>query len=558
MFRSLPRHSQRRRLRMFAPAAAALALALPAAAQCGDDAYEENDSCAMTSALPVGVTNGLIVYHQNTDPDFWTLVVPANTALNIDALFTHALGDIDIALRDGTCSVTHDAGGSASDNENVSFNNQSGVPETVVLEVYVWNQSPINCNTYSLDVSLTPSVVCGVDDIYEDNDFCGLHTAVALPFNAPQLYVEQGDDDFYEFTLPNNEQLDVDVLFQHAIADVDVFVYDVNVSCAGNSVFLATSQSATNNESVSYVNLTGATQTIAVKIEVWAGSQGFCNRYDLTLTKGPITTPCISLPDDGFEENDDCMTAALLVNDTYTGLKITLNDNDFYRFQVDAGDTLSIDALFLHNDADIELFLYDLAVNSCGGQNSSYTARSVSGTNDEHIGWTNNTGGVADMVLEVDIYNFSAGTCAIYDLVLDGTNMSAPIGAPFCVANANSTGAPSTISANHAPVVNDPTFALTAEPLPSNSFGFFLMSATTNSGMVVSAGRLCLAPTVYRYQLTVLNTGGGHSATMVMPWGQLPAPIAAGSTWHFQYWHRDAQGGATVSNFSEGRSLTFS
>ena len=449
----------------------------------------------------------------------------------------------------------YDSSGSASDNENVSWNNQTGAPEVVSLEVYGWNGTAAPCNTYDLDVTLAPSVVCGNDDPFEDNDFCGQHAVVATPFNQTGLYVEIGDADFFELTLPDQMQLDVACLFSHAIADIDVFIYDINSTCATNTQFLAAGQSATDDEILSFANTTGGPMSIAVKMEVWSGSQGFCNNYDLDLTVGPIAGACAGAPDDGFEENDDCTTAALIGDGLYPGLKVTLPDPDYYTFDVADGDTLQVDAIFLHADADIELFLYDLS-SGCGSQMSPNVTQSTSGTNNESISWTNASGSTQTLILEVSLYVFSSGSCAYYDLDVSGTQ--APVyGTPFCTPNPNSSGAAATMSASPAPVVGDPNLVLSAIDLPQNSFGFFLMSAMTAPGANVSNGVLCLGGQIFRYQQTIQNSGSLGEVHMPMPWTNLPAPIGAGETWHFQYWFRDSVGGAAVSNFSEGLTLDF-
>ena len=78
-----------------------------------------------------------------------------------------------------------------------------------------------------------------------------------------------------------------------------------------------------------------------------------------------------------------------------------------------------------------------------------------------------------------------------------------------------------------------------------------------------SAGNICLGGSVGRaVGGAILNTGATGSITAVanltaMPQPTGPVAVAAGETWSFQAWHRDAVGGMTTSNFTNGLEITF-
>ena len=60
----------------------------------------------------------------------------------------------------------------------------------------------------------------------------------------------------------------------------------------------------------------------------------------------------------------------------------------------------------------------------------------------------------------------------------------------------------------------------------------------------------------------IKNSGGAGTFDLTLDLNLTPTPIglvsiAAGETWNFQAWYRDAVGGAATSNFSDGLSIGF-
>jgi len=143
---------------------------------------------------------------------------------------------------------------------------------------------------------------------------------------------------------------------------------------------------------------------------------------------------------------------------------------------------------------------------------------------------------------------------------------SGGIGTNYCTANVNSTGATGSISATGSDQVANNNLSLVASDLPNNSFGFFLTSQTQaqvpNPGG--SSGNLCLGGAIGRYvgPGQVLNSGATGTFTLPLDLTSTPQPtglvsVQAGETWNFTTWHRDATGGTTTSNFTDGLEITF-
>lgn len=133
-----------------------------------------------------------------------------------------------------------------------------------------------------------------------------------------------------------------------------------------------------------------------------------------------------------------------------------------------------------------------------------------------------------------------------------------PTGAP-CTSNRNSTGARGELDAYGSQAAADGLLVLVASSVPNGAVGYFLMSATTAFLPTFGGGQgsLCLGAPQLRLMSTVGTVADfEHEARLdfrTLPGG---VHIASGSTWHFQFWHRDSNPGAT-HNTTERLSLTF-
>ena len=128
-----------------------------------------------------------------------------------------------------------------------------------------------------------------------------------------------------------------------------------------------------------------------------------------------------------------------------------------------------------------------------------------------------------------------------------------------CPSNRNSTGAGGRLDAFGSHAASDELVVLVASSVPNGMVGYFLMSSTTTFVPFFGGaqGNLCLgAP-----QLRLVGTVGAvmeHEHEARLDFRALPGGlrITPGSTWHFQFWHRDSNPGPT-SNTTERLSLSF-
>lgn len=140
------------------------------------------------------------------------------------------------------------------------------------------------------------------------------------------------------------------------------------------------------------------------------------------------------------------------------------------------------------------------------------------------------------------------------------------IGTNYCAAVANSTGFAASMSATGSAAVFDNDVTLAATNLPTNSFGYFLTSATQGFVPNVSGsqGALCLGGGIGRFvgPGQIRNSGGAGAFSLVIDLTLHPTPmglvtVLPGQTWNFTAWYRDAIGGMPTSNFTDGYQIDF-
>ena len=129
-----------------------------------DDVYAPNQLCSTAATLTPGTYLGLQAFGFPRQ-DMWKIDVPNGATLLVDALFSHAGGDVDMRLYDqasllnmtcGTSSGWIDSSFSTTDNESVSAINSSGATMSYYVLVDIYQGGDLECNSYDLVVSIPP------------------------------------------------------------------------------------------------------------------------------------------------------------------------------------------------------------------------------------------------------------------------------------------------------------------------------------------------------------------------------------------------------------------
>ncbi|MEM9378768.1 MAG: hypothetical protein AAGB93_02385 [Planctomycetota bacterium] len=166
------------------------------------------------------------------------------------------------------------------------------------------------------------------------------------------------------------------------------------------------------------------------------------------------------------------------------------------------------------------------------------------------------------VTIEVDFVSSRDSLSGLQVVSLAATS----IGSPYCPGVVNSTGNAGELTAFGRPEVSDNDVTLTTTGLPASSFAFYL--ASTAQGLVTnpggSDGNLCLGGSIGRYvgPGQILNAGVAGEVSLVLDLTMTPTPtgfvsVAAGETWNYQTWYRDAPGGVATSNLSNGLSIGY-
>ncbi|MCP3917669.1 MAG: hypothetical protein GY711_19150 [bacterium] len=166
--------------------------------------------------------------------------------------------------------------------------------------------------------------------------------------------------------------------------------------------------------------------------------------------------------------------------------------------------------------------------------------------------------GIAGAGLQNEAY-FGGGI--VFGRRVDIYTETGPIGTSYCgPAIPNSTGGPSTISANGTTSVGLNNVTLTADGLPPGEFGYFLAGQTQGFlNPPGSQGVICLSGNIGRYN-SVADIIQGPTGDLTLDLTSIPVnppqAAAAGDTWYFQCWHRDTNPTST-SNFTDGVTIVF-
>ena len=195
-----------------------------------DDGLEDNDDCTTPNVQGVGTNMDLFV--SKTDSDFYQVTVPAGEIITVDLAFIDANGDIDLTLNDLGCVTQLDGSFSVGDAEQVMWNNTTGAAADVIIEVYVFTGSDLDCNDYDMTISTAPDpCLMAVDDGLEENDDCSTPNVQGAGSNVG-LFISLSDPDYYEVTVPANDRITVDLLFDFTIGDIDLTLFDAGCGTA--------------------------------------------------------------------------------------------------------------------------------------------------------------------------------------------------------------------------------------------------------------------------------------------------------------------------------------
>jgi hypothetical protein len=337
--------------------AAPLEVYVDGAGPCEPDAYEPNNTAAQ-AVEPAGALLGASLCGAG-DVDYWRYLVPAGAVFGLTATMSAQEGDLDLELLSST-GLLLDGSYTAGLVEEVLWFNGTGVDQVVVVRTY----SSVTLGEGGVIYGLTPELivpsVC-VDDAREPDDDAGAAQLVGVGAHAGQSCL--GDSDWFAIDLAAGETVQLEIDEDTTGGDVQMRVFD---EALAPLVFGAVDQ---------IVHESTSDETLFVEVLLASDdTAGGGNNYELVVDLLAV----IACPYDGLEPNDSSAAAVLITPGSYLDLGACFTSaDDWYVFTASAGQTIDVLLAFLHEDADVDVELYDPA--------GARVRRSESATDDETL-----------------------------------------------------------------------------------------------------------------------------------------------------------------------------
>ena len=297
-----------------------------------------------------------LTIHTSDDEDYYCFTLSQDSNVTVDITFVNTLGNLDLELLDASAGLLGFSYG-PTDNERVMADLLAG---DYIVHVFGISNA---INTYNLSIN-----VFGPDG-YETppNDDYSNCSQVTLTSAPPTLFFSDTDltihnpfdEDWFCFTLPSQGtdwDVTVDVLFEHAVGDLDIDLVD------SQGTLIQWSDSNDDNEQILSTLSPGDYGIRVFGFVSIAGFGGALNRYDLNILAAPALG---GLPSDPvpWEPNNSFSSCSNVGNLDWAGAGFTIHnsgDSDYYCFTMTgAGDhTVTVDLTFLHANGDLDMELY--------------------------------------------------------------------------------------------------------------------------------------------------------------------------------------------------------
>lgn len=223
--------------------------------QCNDDNFEPNDTPSDAKTVSEQDYPGLACCG---DPDWYKIDLNTGDKLEVLIEFTQQDGDLDLwvfdsatALGGGTLSCDNALGCGITETSNEEVTVES-IPADGTYYIAVGPYQNAK-NTYDMTIVVTPQTQTCQDDADEENDDPINGTGIFTTSTKPDQVLCPADEDWYWVYLYEGQTVVVDLTFIHANGDLDLKLYDSEVT--PDTLFehqLASSVTVTDNEHLEY------------------------------------------------------------------------------------------------------------------------------------------------------------------------------------------------------------------------------------------------------------------------------------------------------------------
>ena len=170
--------------------------------------------------------------------------------------------------------------------------------------------------------------------------------------------------------------------------------------------------------------------------------------------------------------------------------------------------------------------------------------------------------GLRDLAIGIPGHDGAAGTDSGQIIFTSGITCVPPDWY-YCTPEINSSGNRAYMNWSGTPSVSANDLILMATGCPPNKVGLFFYGPN-QTDTPVGDGRLCVGSGglgLFRVSPLALSNASGDASTPLdltsLPASSGDGQILPGSTWHFQFWFRDPEGGPAGFNFSNGLAVDF-
>ncbi|MEZ4475087.1 MAG: MopE-related protein [bacterium] len=252
---------------------------------CENDAFDaarDNGSAETASAVEDGNRRGIqygdLQICDERDEDWYSVRLAAGDGLEVDVFFSHAEGDIDVALfkesAAGGPPVPVDTSVGVTDEETV-YERRAATAATYFIRVYRFRPGR---SAYRMTVNVFQGCVDDTESASgEHNDTSA--AAKSLPPVGQTRQICDYDDDWYTFQIGQRQRVRIDLLFTHADGDIDMELFR-----DGQAAAVARAVSVTDDEVIDQ-QLDPGTYRVRVY-----GVGRATNRYSLFKTSGTTDT----------------------------------------------------------------------------------------------------------------------------------------------------------------------------------------------------------------------------------------------------------------------------
>jgi hypothetical protein len=206
-------------------------------------------------------------------------------------------------------------------------------------------------------------------DAFEPNDDCA-QAAHLSAGNHTGLTIADLELDVFRVDVPAGQRLELSLTFTqpdpNQVAFLLLFSDDgTGASCSSfaNVVASAEINSTQPSNTVVWSAPKNSPATFVAQLQSFNAFSSACAGYDMTLAIVP--DPCAALPDDAFEPNDTCASAAAMGLGTFPALSAGISDPDHFRFTLAPKEVLTIELDGLAQGETVSLLAWD-PNNACG------------------------------------------------------------------------------------------------------------------------------------------------------------------------------------------------